>query len=112
MGLDLKGSFGTPPLTQWQIRAWALADGNGTAHIDASNNFSSLTDNGTGDYTFTYTNNHDDTTPSAQCTNNTEGNYILICHATTTTTIRVRSRSDSTSDHDDTSMFTIHGELA
>ena len=75
-------------------------------------NISSGTDNGTGDYTFTYTNNHDDTTPSAQCTNNTEGNYILICHATTTTTIRVRSRSDSTADHDDTSMFTIHGELA
>ena len=48
MGLDLKGSFTTPPLTQWQIRAWALADGNGTAHIDASNNFTSLTDNGTG----------------------------------------------------------------
>ena len=60
MGLDLKGSFGTPPLTQWQIRAWALADGNGTAHIDASNNFSSLTDNGTGDYTFTFSTNMPD----------------------------------------------------
>ena len=75
-------------------------------------NVASGTDNGTGDYTFTYTNNHDDTTPSAQCTNNTEGNYILVAHATTTSTIRVRSRSDSTADHDDTSMFTIHGEFA
>ena len=60
MGLDLKGSFGTPPLTQGQIRAWALADGNGTAHIDASNNFTSLTDNGTGDYTFTFSTNMPD----------------------------------------------------
>ena len=60
MGLDLKGSFGTPPLTQWQIRALAKADGNGTAHIDASNNFTSLTDNGTGDYTFTFSTNMPD----------------------------------------------------
>ena len=60
MGLDLKGSFATPPLTQWQIRAWAKADGNGTAHIDASNNFTSLTDNGTGDYTFTFSTNMPD----------------------------------------------------
>tara|TARA_R100001440_G_scaffold30134_1_gene48466 strand:- start:514 stop:858 length:345 start_codon:yes stop_codon:yes gene_type:complete len=57
MGLDLKGSFSTPPTTTWQIRAWALADGNGTAHIDASENFSSLTDNGTGDYTFNFSTN-------------------------------------------------------
>jgi len=60
MGLDLKGSFSTPPTTQWQIRAWALADGNGTAHIDSSNNFSSLTDNGTGHYTFTFSTNMPD----------------------------------------------------
>ena len=60
MCLDLKGSFTTPPLTQWQIRAWAKADGNGTAHIDASNNFTSLTDNGTGDYTFTFSTNMPD----------------------------------------------------
>tara|TARA_R100000458_G_C8045788_1_gene95138 strand:+ start:70 stop:414 length:345 start_codon:yes stop_codon:yes gene_type:complete len=54
MGLDLKGSFSTPPTTQWQIRAWALANGTGTAHIDGSNNFSSLTDNGEGNYTFSF----------------------------------------------------------
>tara|TARA_B100001057_G_scaffold455419_1_gene501938 strand:+ start:117 stop:461 length:345 start_codon:yes stop_codon:yes gene_type:complete len=61
MGLDLKGSFSTPPTTQWQIRAWALANGNGTAHIDASSNFSSLTDNGSGDYTFNFSTNMPDT---------------------------------------------------
>ena len=60
MGLSLKGSFGTPPVTQWQIRAWALANGTGTAHIDASNNFTSLTDNGTGDYTLSFSTNMPD----------------------------------------------------
>ena len=60
MGLDLKGSFVTPPLTQWQIRAWALANGSGTAHIDASNNFSSLTDIGTGNYRFNFSTNMPD----------------------------------------------------
>ena len=65
MGLDLKGSFSTPPLTQWQIRAWALANGSGTAHIDASNNFSSLTDLGNGNYRFDFS------------TNMPDGNYVV-----------------------------------
>ena len=75
-------------------------------------NVASGTDNGTGDYTFAYTSALQDTTPSAQCTNNTEGNYILVAHATTTTTIQVKSRSDGTAAHDDTSMFTICGDMA
>ena len=61
MGLDLKGSFSTPPTTAWQIRAWALANGTGTAHIDASNNFTSLTDVSDGTYTFSFSTNMPDT---------------------------------------------------
>jgi len=36
-------------------RAWCDLDGTGTATIDASGNISSVTDNGTGDYTLTFT---------------------------------------------------------
>ena len=36
-------------------RAWADLDGTGTATVDASGNISSVTDNGTGDYTLTFT---------------------------------------------------------
>ena len=60
MGLSLKGSFTSPPITQWQIRAWALASGTGTAHIDASNNFTGLTDLGTGYYRFNFSTNMPD----------------------------------------------------
>ena len=37
-------------------KAWVRIDGIGTAGIDSSFNFSSLTDNGTGDYSVTITN--------------------------------------------------------
>lgn len=36
-------------------RAWCDLDGTGTATVDASGNISSVTDNGTGDYTLTFT---------------------------------------------------------
>ena len=39
------------------VRAWALFDGSGSAHLDGSGNFSSVTDNSTGNYTFNFTNN-------------------------------------------------------
>jgi len=36
-------------------RAWVMFDGTGTAAIESSANISSLTDNGTGDYTLSFT---------------------------------------------------------
>jgi hypothetical protein len=36
-------------------RAWVMFDGTGTASIESSANISSLTDNGTGDYTLSFT---------------------------------------------------------
>lgn len=36
-------------------RAWCDLDGTGTATVDASGNISSVTDNGTGDYTLSFT---------------------------------------------------------
>ena len=60
MGISLKGSFGTPELTQWGIRAWALAQCSGSAHYDAENGFSSLVDNGAGSFTFHFSTNMPD----------------------------------------------------
>jgi|TARA_R100000482_G_scaffold69516_1_gene26202 hypothetical protein len=37
-------------------KAWGKLNGTGTAALDDSFNVSSITDNGTGDYTFTFTN--------------------------------------------------------
>lgn len=41
-------------------KAWCCWNGTGTAAIRDSMNVASLTDNGTGDYTFSYTNNFGD----------------------------------------------------
>ena len=107
-----EGNSTTTNLQQGLAKAWNRFVGGSVPTLLDSLNNSTAIDNGTGDYTFAYTSALQDTTPSAQCTNNTEGNYILVAHATTTTTIQVKSRSDGTAAHDDTSMFTICGDMA
>lgn len=42
-------------LKQRVCKAWVDMDGGGTAHIDDDFNVASITDNGTGDFTVTYT---------------------------------------------------------
>ena len=39
------------------VTSWAHFDGTGTAAINDDDNIASITDNGTGDYTFTFTSN-------------------------------------------------------
>jgi len=49
---------GTGPATltgQYAAKAWVNFDGTGTVAIRASGNVSSITDNGTGDYTVNFT---------------------------------------------------------
>jgi hypothetical protein len=46
---------GTTLLPEFQCRAWVNFNGTGTVAIRASGNVSSITDNGTGDYTVNFT---------------------------------------------------------
>jgi hypothetical protein len=48
------GNIGTAPL--YAARAWVNFNGTGTVAIRASGNVTSITDNGTGDYTVNFTN--------------------------------------------------------
>ena len=59
-------------------RAWVNFDGSGTVAIRASFNVSSITDNGTGDYTVNFTNALADANYSFACssTNGAGGNSI------------------------------------
>jgi hypothetical protein len=50
------GGAVTQNTVQGLAKAWAAFDGSGTVEIDDSNNIASMTDNGTGDYTLTITN--------------------------------------------------------
>jgi len=49
-------SVGTGYVVNGSAKAWVNFNGTGTAAISDSLNMSSLTDNGTGDYTLTYSN--------------------------------------------------------
>jgi hypothetical protein len=80
------GVANTPPTIQdsagTQIgtfcRAWVNFNGTGTVAIRASFNVSSITDNGTGDYTVNFTNALVDVNYSAVGNSSTDGSYAGI----------------------------------
>ena len=51
--LKIDSGFGSTT-TVYGVRAWIKFDGEGTVAINGSGNISALTDNGTGDYTVTF----------------------------------------------------------
>jgi len=79
-------------------QAWVNFDGSGTVAIRASLNVSSITDNGTGNYTLNFTTAFSDTSyawqGSARFNTTSEANGILSTRsndAKTTSTLQVRS---------------------
>ena len=56
--------------TAFGCRAWVKFNGSGTVAINGSGNVTSITDNGTGDYTVNFTTAMPDADYSAQCTAN------------------------------------------
>jgi hypothetical protein len=76
---------GSAPI--YACRAWVNFNGTGTVAINASGNVSSITDNGTGDYTVKFTTAMPDANYSTQCTSypKTTGqsvNYAIGLHTT------------------------------
>lgn len=57
--LQMNSGFGSSA-TAYGVRAWVNFNGTGTVAILESGNVSSITDNGTGNYTVTFTNNMTD----------------------------------------------------
>jgi hypothetical protein len=91
---------------QGSAKAWVNFNGTGTVAIRASYNVSSITDNGTGDYTVNFTNAFSSVnyTPVAMGMRDSDGNGSLNTtvrgNATytgsfTTTTLRVLAENDS-----------------
>lgn len=76
---------GTPPQfndgngtqTGTLCRAWVNFNGTGTVAIRASFNVSSITDNGTGDYTINFTNAMPDANYSVASQGNTASGYLI-----------------------------------
>ena len=58
--LQFNSGFGSVE-TAYGVRAWVKFNGSGTLAVNGSGNVTSVTDNGTGDYTINFTNNMPDT---------------------------------------------------
>jgi hypothetical protein len=82
----------TSGVEQYLCKAWVNFNGTGTVAIRASGNVSSITDNGTGDYTINFTTAFADANYSATSTNSgssASGEYLSGITAMSTTTVRM-----------------------
>ena len=108
-----EGTSATTNLQQGLAKCWANIDGTSTAHIDDSFNTSGITDNATGDYSISLTNDMSSTdyAPTAS----TEQFTIMIFASSTKTAgqcrLDVENISGSNTDDSEVNLV-IHGDLA
>ena len=97
-------------------KAWVNLDGDSTAALTDTFNVGSLTDNGTGSFTVTYTNNMGNTTYAVvvgidEASNS--GGTLTIGNVRTTSQLKLVSRNSSASLADENSLnAAILGDLA
>ena len=124
----ITASDGTSPVTltkQSAAKAWVNLNGTSTIAIRGSTGVASIFDNGTGDYTITFSNAMTDTNyapTAASDTNNSFGvqttNMFVSATsnstvAPTTTAYRVSTRESTGAARDETYVLTsAHGDLA
>jgi len=108
----VSNAAGTGPVTltkQHAAKAWLQASSSAT--LNNSFNISSSTDNGTGDYTYAFTNSlSGNWSPSGFVTQNSS--YIEYLQTLSAGSGRLRVSSDSGSPVDSSNAMTIHGDLA
>jgi hypothetical protein len=99
-------------LSQFTAKVWANLNGNGTIALRDSHNISSVTDNGTGDYTFTFSNAMANTNYAALCTSyngTSSGDFQDVDHIINATgNVRVKNGYVSGTD----SSMSAHNVLA
>ena len=99
-------------------RAYVDFNGTGTVAINKSLNFTSLADNGTGDYTCSFVSNPDSDKYAVAAEGNAvrDGNswgYELYHHRQTSSSFRVRGSNTSYTSQDlVVACITLHGDLA
>ena len=111
-----EGGSTTTNMQQGLVKAWLNLDGDSTASIVDNLNVGSLTDNGTGSFTITYTNNMGNTTYAVvvgidEASNS--GGTLTIGNVRTTSQLKLVSRNSSASVADENSLnAAILGDLA
>ena len=114
-----EGGSGTTNTAQGLAKCWADYDLKGTAGIDDSFNVGSLTDNGTGDGTLTFSSNMSSGNFAVgTCYNNETANkgdlklYNGTTDARSTTILRLRKFEDGSAVDADAHTAISHGALA
>jgi len=104
---QMNSGFGSVA-TAYGCRAWVNFNGTGTPAIRANGNVSSITDNGTGDYTINFTTAMPDANYLlvGTCNLNTTGNTSRVVsaprtQAPTTTAIRIATTESNTTASED-----------
>jgi hypothetical protein len=111
-----EGGTETTNMQQGLVKAWLNLDGDSTASIVDNLNVGSLTDNGTGNFTVTYTNNMGNTTYAVvvgidEASNS--GGTLTIGNVHTASQLKLLSRNSSASLADENSLnAAILGDLA
>ena len=108
IAVTAEGNSTTTNLQQGLAKAWGQYSGSGTTYAD-SFNLASATDNGTGDYTFTITNDmsNDDYAPS-----NIGGQNNIATHTFAAGSLRCTLANNSDAAADGILCLTFHGDLA
>jgi len=105
-----EGNSTTTNLQQGIAKYWTQFNGSGTVATVDSFNQGGLTDNGTGDYTISYTNNMSNNDFSATAETKT---HTQMIEAVTTSTVQILTMNASGTNTDDAIVcITVHGDLA
>jgi len=125
----ITASDGTSPVTltkQSAAKAWVSFNGTGTLAVIGSFNQSSMTDNGTGDYSLTVSNAMNDANYSVQVSNTTYastyagwasthrngGTGAFVAPTTTVTRMNTMSDANTSAQDGQRAEIGIHGDLA
>ena len=109
------GSVTTDYVVNGSAKAWAFTDGTGTASVSDSLNIGGLTDNGTGDYTFSFSSAMGNATyggGSSAASSQANGQNFQL-HIFSAASIRTRAENSSGTLTDCARLvFNITGDLA
>jgi len=118
IAVTAEGNSTTTNLQQGLAKAWALLDGTSTIALQDSFNIASVSDEGTGDYTFTVSNafgsaNFSCTANGRQSESPAWTAMTSSVGATAATTVRITSRNTSNTQTDQKQLHTqFMGDLA
>ena len=105
-----EGNSTTTNLQQGLCKMWERLNGQGTIALDDSFNVGSTTDEGTGQYTYTFSNNMSNANFNVA---HASGNQMQIHSLSATSSVRTLNRDGSNNNEDANPAFSnVHGDLA